>query len=288
MRLPYLEKLSTKTRVFLIAVIAFAAIGVALAVTDVMVNRYQTCLNCHEMNKAVSSWQASTHSRIPCVSCHHKEPGLYGLILGMPHKFTDLYGHVTNNYEKPIRIKEHIENKVCRRCHVNLAARTVSPPGDLVIAHDKHFDEQGVLCVQCHYAVVHGEQINGKTVRRPPMETCLKCHDGEPKIIASAPTLACKNCHTNKAMPANHKQADWIPTHGARSKAPKNQNEQCKRCHGWTKDFCNACHAGRRPSTHIGGTKWRTLHATRAKQNKAACLVCHKKEKFCYKCHDPF
>jgi hypothetical protein len=120
-------------------------------------------------------------------------------------------------------------------------------------------------------------------MRRPAMELCLSCHGGGSK---TAPTLACKDCHTEKAVPANHRSKDWFPTHGVRSKNPQNPDEQCNRCHGWTPDYCNRCHAGKRPSTHYGGVQWRTIHSQRARVDYSGCLVCHKKEDFCYRCHD--
>ncbi|HEY3375392.1 MAG TPA: hypothetical protein VGK02_10045 [Candidatus Aquicultor sp.] len=284
-KLPKLPKITPRVRRFAlyqVGLLVVVLLGFMVA-GNAMVNRHQTCQMCHEMNTVVGTWQASSHEKILCTQCHHKKPGYYGFILGIPHKITDGVTHMMGAYEEPIQAKSSIQNEVCQQCHVSW--RNVSPSGDLVIPHEKHFKKAKLACVRCHADVVHGEQTEGKFMRRPPMELCLSCHGGGSN---TAPTLTCKKCHTEKAVPSNHKKDNWFAMHGTIAKDPKNPDEQCRRCHGWTTDFCNACHAGKRPSTHYGGEKWRSFHAIRAKADKTGCFVCHNEKSFCQRCHDPF
>ncbi|MDI6717269.1 MAG: cytochrome c3 family protein [Actinomycetota bacterium] len=289
MQLPNLREMDPKRKRFLLysaaALVVFIVAGMVFG--NAMVNRYQTCLMCHEMTDAVKTWQGSSHEKIACTNCHHKEPGYYGFILGIPHKITDGITHITGEYSLPIKAKERIESKVCQRCHVKW--RNVSPSGDLIVPHNKHFEERGIPCVRCHYGVAHGAQLEGKFIRRPAMEICLSCHGGGQKSAATyyAPTLTCKNCHTEKAVPDSHKDKSWFAMHSKVATDPSHPDHDCRKCHGWTPYFCSKCHA-KRPSTHYGGVKWRTYHAERARVNKSGCLVCHNAENFCYRCHDPF
>jgi hypothetical protein len=278
-----------KKKFILYQISALAVFAIAFMVAgNAMVNRYQTCNICHEMNNDVKAWQASSHEKIACTSCHHKETGYYGFILGIPEKITDGFAHVTGSYSTPIRAAQHIDSSVCQRCHVSW--RNVSPSGDLVVPHNLHFQKKKIPCVRCHFAVVHGAQMEGKFIRRPPMELCLTCHGGGPKTAANyyAPTLSCKNCHTEKAIPDSHKTPKWFEIHSTVAKDTAHPDHNCQKCHGWTPYFCSKCHQSKRPSTHYGADKWRTYHSIRAKVDKSGCLVCHNAETFCYKCHDPF
>ncbi|MBE0447714.1 MAG: NapC/NirT family cytochrome c [Actinobacteria bacterium] len=285
MLIPNLKEMSPRTKRFILvqgtALVIF--ILASLVIGNTIVNRPQTCQICHEMNASVEAWQESSHEKIICTKCHHKEEGYYGFILAIPHKITDGIKHVTGEYEKPIRAKTHTEDRVCQRCHVSW--RNVSPSGDLIVPHNVHFEKKKIPCVKCHSNVVHGEIKGGIFKRRPPMQLCYTCHGGGSK---DAPTLKCKDCHTEKGIPASHTAKDWFETHGKLSKDPKHPDSKCDTCHGWTQDFCSDCHKNNLPSTHYGGTKWRTYHSIRAKERKSGCLVCHNAENFCYRCHDPF
>ncbi len=257
-----------------------------LVIGNAMGARYQTCLSCHEMNDAVRTWQASSHEKIACPNCHNPNQNFSGFILGLPHKLTDVVTHISGNYTTPIKAKEHIETQVCKQCHVYW--RNVSPSGDLQIPHQKHLDK-GIPCVKCHFAVVHGANLESKFIRRPAMELCLSCHGGGARSISetfNAPVLTCKDCHTEKAVPDSHKTPKWFEIHSQVAKDPTHPDHQCKRCHGWTPFFCSKCHQSKRPSTHYGENQWRTLHSIRARVDYSGCLVCHNKETFCFRCHD--
>ncbi|MCL6472695.1 MAG: NapC/NirT family cytochrome c [Firmicutes bacterium] len=288
MQLPNLKDMDPKKKRLLLyqlgALVVLIIAGLFLG--NSIAARYQTCATCHEMGEAIKSWQGSSHEKIGCPNCHNPAPGIKGFILGIPHKIESVVAHVSGNYTEPIKAKTHIKTEVCQNCHVSW--RDVSPSGDLIIPHQKHLDK-GIPCVKCHFAVVHGANLEGKFIRRPAMELCLSCHGGGNKNVSetfNAPVLTCKNCHTEKAIPESHKDAKWFEIHSLVAKDPSHEDSNCKRCHGWTPFFCSQCHQSKRPSTHYGGTEWRTYHSIRARVNYNGCLVCHNKETFCFRCHD--
>jgi hypothetical protein len=105
------------------------------------------------------------------------------------------------------------------------------------------------------------------------MITCYKCHDGK-----KAPN-ACTACHTEKAVPEDHKAPDWLVIH---SQKQKQDPLYCEKCHGWVKGYCTECHQ-RKPKSHAG--KWRTTHRDRvASAGMQNCVQCHR-EDFCVRCH---
>lgn len=281
----FLNLKEPRTKKFLllqgIALIVLVVAGLFFG--NAMSSNPKTCTLCHEMSDPIKQWKASSHEKILCVKCHHKEEGVYGFILGLPKKMTEGWKHVTGNYSIPVKAQHNTESKVCQRCHVSW--RNVSPSGDLIIPHNKHFEERKIECTKCHFSVVHGANIEGKFIRRPAMQVCLSCHETGKE---DAPILKCKDCHTDKAVPPSHQEETWFANHSKVATDPSHIDSDCKKCHGWTPYFCSNCHRNHRPTTHYGGTAWRTYHSERARVNKSGCLVCHDAESFCYRCHDPF
>jgi len=283
--MPNLKEMSPKTKRFIqvqgTALVVFLIASVVFG--NALSSNPKTCTVCHEMSEPIKAWQASSHEKINCVKCHHKEEGYYGFVLGIPKKLTEGIKHVTGEYSIPVKAKHNTESHVCQRCHVSW--RNVSPSGDLIVPHNLHFEKRGIECVRCHAGVVHGEMVDGELMRRPSMQLCLSCHETGRE---EAPILQCKACHTEKGVPPSHREEDWFETHGVLYKDPKHPDSACDSCHGWTPTFCSDCHKSKLPTTHYGGTKWRTYHSIRAKERKSGCLVCHNAESFCYRCHDPF
>jgi len=283
--MPDIKEMSSRTKKLILTVATSLVVFSIAAVVagTALTSRPQTCNLCHEMQEPVKAWQASSHEKITCIKCHHKEEGYYGFVLGIPKKITEGMKHVTGDYQIPVKAEHNTESKVCQKCHVSW--RNVSPGGDLIIPHNLHFEKRKIDCVVCHSSVVHGEHRDNETMRRPAMQLCLSCHDTGRE---GAPILRCKDCHTEKGVPASHNEQQWFEMHGQLYKDPSHPDSQCDTCHGWTPTFCSDCHKSKLPSTHVGGTKWRTIHSERAKVRKSGCLVCHDAETFCYRCHDPF
>lgn len=236
-----------------------------------LVHNSSFCKRCHEMKASHDTWLATSHEKVDCYDCHQK-PGFLGNVGSLLTLGGQTYAHFSGNYRKPISVDGGIKDKTCFQCHVTW--REVSPGGDLIVPHDQHVKKLNIECNFCHNRIVHGWEREGEFKTNPPMQLCMRCHDGK-----KAPS-ECDRCHTEKAVPVNHKLANWPQDHGVISKT-----EDCKSCHGWTPDYCRDCHFSKRPTSHIEGARFRSLHGARAKERRAGCLVCHNDD-FCQRCHD--
>lgn len=126
------------------------------------------CSSCHEMDKELSQWQVTTHSKFKCTNCHDVSLGYF------------TYKHLTGDKVYLDKVKVIIPDATCRRCHsVN---RKVSPPWGLNIPHTNHY--QRINCIECHFKVGHTNEST-----RVPKKKCISCHDGKK---ASA---ECSTCH---------------------------------------------------------------------------------------------
>lgn len=248
-----------------------------------LMNTPSFCDRCHELKPSFATWHKSSHEKIACNNCHFstKDQNFMTRTMRLANY---VYLHSSGQYDTTLHVDGGIRNAVCMKCHVSW--RNVTAGGDVVVPHNKHFTKFNVECNMCHARVVHGWTRAGKFKTNPSMQICMRCHDGavhedinEGKAV---PKLACRKCHTEKAIPDDHREADWLALH---SQKASTSPDYCKKCHAWTPDFCRECHTARRPSTHIGGLEWRTLHNTRALARKDNCLVCHNKN-FCLRCHD--
>jgi hypothetical protein len=127
-----------------------------------------------------------------------------------------------------------------------------------------------IACATCHKNLVHFPNAQG--YNRPVMATCMQCHDGKKA------KNECVVCHTQKEVPDNHKQPNWLSIHPTMV-----TKIDCAKCHGFTPNFCAACHS-QRPASHAGN--WKYLHQFAAKlRGEKGCLVCHDRVKFCDRCH---
>lgn len=155
------------------------------------------CSGCHEIYPAVESWKQSIHSGITCRNCH-VPPGIMG---GMGRIYLQLTVFNKPSNQPRAQVKEKMfVNNVCGRCHSSNRAMAFS--GGLNVPHIKHI-EKGFMCTTCHSKVVHGE--GGEKTRKPEMETCMRCHDGE-----TAPE-ACGVCHITAPEPTSedHPPSDY-------------------------------------------------------------------------------
>jgi len=243
--------------------IAVLLITILVLVPGYIATRSQFLGRYSNLKSAKDTWSTSVHSQASCQSCHvsptwtaqtiyaGRMVGEFYLSLVLRTRQPNLFGAPTN--------------EACARCHIDL--RTVSPSGDLNIPHRAHVNVLKLKCVQCHKYLVHETNPAGK--HTPSMATCLTCHDGK------TAKNNCSACHTNKALPENHKSPDWVIIH------PNMQKEiDCAKCHKWTNDWCAQCHATR-PRSHT--KMWRTDHAKKVKTHRN-CEVCHDAP-FCTRCH---
>jgi nitrate/TMAO reductase-like tetraheme cytochrome c subunit len=139
-------------------------LGISLLTAGVLnaTSTPQFCSICHEMTPEHATWEASSHSKIACVTCHI-EPGAISLVKHKISSMKQLYLHVTGTVPEAIVMPDPIKNSVCEQCH-NMARTVDSSPG-IISAHDKHL-AQGISCVTCHAGVAHGfikeRGLNGK------------------------------------------------------------------------------------------------------------------------------
>lgn len=221
---------------------------------------------CHEMKPAYDNWKTSVHAEVTCNACHI-EPGTVNLLIHKVMSYKEIVAHVTtySKEDAPPVVAKHLKpvNDACTQCHS--ANREYSFSGDLKVPHQLHI-QKGLTCPQCHSRMVHGTEEQ----RKPKMEVCLTCHDGK-----KAPD-ECGACHTKKAVPASHRQANWYQVHGQLSKTVN-----CQKCHNWRPDWCMDCHK-KKPESHQ--VLWRSSHGDRATTDRAGCNACHKLD-FCMRCH---
>ncbi len=221
------------------------------------------------LQKRMDNWSVSTHAKVSCYECH-AEPGARGFLSFSAQAIPAFYSQMisgpsrSNLFASPSR-------QACQRCHTSF--RQVSPNGDLLIPHKAHVEVLKMECPACHKDLVHS--VNEQGFNRPEMEQCLSaCHDGE------TASNECIDCHTQKQVPDNHRQKNWLAIHPALV-----NKVDCGQCHSWTDtNFCTECHE-KKPASHKGN--WKTTHAAAAKaRGEKGCLVCHGGEKFCKQCHD--
>jgi hypothetical protein len=215
------------------------------------------------LSPSYQTWNTSVHAQVPCQKCHVK-PGLIAQTAYSVKMLGQFYASLVLPNQQP-KFLATPTNAACQSCHLDL--RTVSPSGDLNIPHRAHVTMLKMDCVKCHSYLVHQPSPEGK--HTPRMATCLTCHNGRQA------KNACSTCHTNKALPDNHRAADWVVIH------PQMQDKvDCKQCHAWTSNWCAECHS-RRPRSH--GVDWRAKHGLKV-QTRRNCEVCHQAA-FCIRCH---
>jgi hypothetical protein len=243
--------------IIVVLVVLLVVLPLYFALQPKFMRRYQN------MQKPYETLVTSAHAEASCQSCH-VSPSWWAQGVFGARMLGEFYLSIINPGRQP-QLFGPPPSEACARCHVDL--RTVSPTGDLNIPHRAHTDVLKVPCVKCHKYLVHEKSPEGKNV--PRMATCLECHDGEQA------KNNCSACHTEKALPANHKAPDWIVVH------PQKQNEvDCAKCHKWTENWCGQCHSTR-PRSHTA--TWRKDHGAAVKKRRN-CETCHDAA-FCIECH---
>jgi hypothetical protein len=253
------------------------------------------CTQCHEMKPEVLTWQISAHEKFACTVCHVNK------------KASDYVGkHQSQAFTFPIKSNEAIPNSVCLKCHS--ANRVTSPAGDLKIPHDKHLNA-GLLCVSCHFGVVHGKiaerdlsgvvdvnnfdawnldiakKVATQAYIRPSMWTCINCHK------KANVTRKCTACHTTIPSLPSHDNPTWKSNHG---QTARQDIGACISCHA-TPDqpnfvspstgdkaadfarkqvFCYTCHL-QRPQMHEKSMIPIHPSLIAKRGGTSSCLTCH-------------
>ena len=241
----------------LLLIVLFVVVPGYIATRPSFMHRYS------HFNEQYVSWSTSAHANVPCQKCHVR-PGFLAQSAYSVRMLGEFYLSTVDPSRQP-KLFPPPTNAACQSCHSRLVA--VSPSGDLNIPHRAHVEVLKLDCVRCHRYLVH--EVSPEGNHNPPMQTCLTCHDGKQA------KNGCSTCHTNKDIPASHRQPDWIVIH------PQMQTKvDCKTCHKWTEHWCADCHA-KRPASHTAD--WRTKHGEAVEVHRN-CEACHASA-FCVRCH---
>lgn len=233
-----------KNRMKFMTVLLFLLVGAVLLFWGTLDKTSDSgfCASCHNMKPEVYTWQASSHSKVECVSCH-EPPGTLKRVEYKLFSVKQLVNSIIGDGKLQIVMTNPISDEACKTCH-NMSTRQVSPSGDIIIPHDKH-EQEGVACSKCHAGVAHGKIaekrvtlrtdyskwdetmgssfMNDKKSTRPDMDTCMKCHQ-----LRNAP-LKCSACHKTSMLPDNHKTD--VFKDGAHGKLAAKDITYCDSCH---------------------------------------------------------
>ena len=218
------------------------------------------------LRSRMANWRASTHARVPCSGCH-VDPGVGGFLSFAARSIPAFYSQLLQGPTSTNLLKVP-DRSACQKCHTDY--RQVSAGGDLRIPHQAHVEVLKINCPVCHKNLVHSKNTLG--FNKPEMSMCLNtCHDGK------RATNQCEKCHTQKQVPASHKNKNWLQIHPTMT-----TTINCGQCHAWAPDYCRQCHLNR-PASHAGN--WKKNHQLAAKaRGTSGCLFCHGAA-FCKKCH---
>jgi cytochrome c nitrite reductase small subunit len=152
---------------FVAALILFVIINAALVPTS----KAEFCGElCHEMDEVYASWQASTHAKnstgivVECIECHLPPKDKFFTHLtakaytGTKDAYHTIVGTEYDTEAIREKVREHMTNDVCLRCHENLKDAI----GD-EIAADLHKEmvfevpegEEVAKCIECHADAGH-------------------------------------------------------------------------------------------------------------------------------------
>jgi len=252
---------SSKRRVLaLLGVLAIVLVLVVIPMYMALQPKYVSRFP--DLKRPYETWTTSVHAQASCQSCH-VSPRITSQSAYATKMLGIFYLAILKATPGPEMASP--ANDACLKCHVDL--RTVSPSGDLNIPHRAHVTVLKLKCVQCHNYLVHDTNAEGK--HTPRMAECMTCHNGKKA------KNNCSACHTEKALPENHKSPEWIIVH-----PNKQQETDCAKCHKWTEKWCAQCHSTR-PRSH--GATWRADHGAAVKKRRN-CESCHEAA-FCIKCH---
>ncbi len=150
---------------FVFALLCFIALNAAME----PVSTSEYCgAKCHEMDTAYQTWKLSVHGtnekglHSECIDCHlpSKDKYFTHIIAKAYEGGKDLYKHhfgrAYNVEEVREKVLNHISNKICLTCHVDLLAKPSSDE-----AKEAHMEslnspnEPDSRCVECHEDVGH-------------------------------------------------------------------------------------------------------------------------------------
>jgi hypothetical protein len=232
---------------------------------------------------------------------------------------------------RPFPHRAHVVRGIaCVKCHQRVATADADAPIDLPgrdscqschakphdtrdcgLCHGREDDRRAAVQAKHHLAFSHAAHLTGAVAAghctrchmrvgesdgplRPPMATCLGCHEHREQWAARS----CLPCHrdleSEHARPASHlvHGEDFLRRHAA---AAATASDLCASCH--SESECAACHGAnvpalpstrhfdrpRTPDMHPAGFLAR--HAIEARIDPATCTSCHRDQSYCESCH---
>lgn len=131
------------------------------------------CKQCHEMAPMYNAWANSSHKNVDCIDCH-AQVGKWGYIKTKISATKELYYHIFQNYEKPIKATPGTVD--CLHCHQDYIDRAQQGKDiewrGLASHNPVHLDWLLLKCVVCHRGIVHDPGNN----RDLPYDMCANCH----------------------------------------------------------------------------------------------------------------
>lgn len=190
-----------------------------------VVQRNQTCLNCHESGMRMH-WKGSRHEseNLACTSCHN-----------------------LHNQSDPI-LSKTTETEVCLTCHKGRRAEMFRPS-----THPMH--EGKMSCSGCHNA--HGSTAPKLLTKGTVNETCFTCHADKrgpflwehapvredcgichkphgsvnASLLKSRTPWLCQQCHLAAQHPSGAYSGTGLPTTAVPSGAQQMLGKNCMNCH---------------------------------------------------------
>ena len=234
------------------------------------------CNSCHVMNEHSDSWQASSHSEVPCLKCH-TQPGVINYakakINGLAQTVDCLVGRVGT---KP---NGYVPDAACLRSGCQdvdylLAAGDVTF-GSAKFTHAKHVgqtvDGIKIECGTCHSHYQGDEHFSVNA------EVCFTCHFlTDPSAGKRFVPTGCRNCHDvpdkvieRGMVKVNH--AEFVSYQAnCEDSCHKAQIEIHSPVDGHT---CLMCHSFTLADKAMDSAELHTLHG--GSHEKVECFACH-------------
>lgn len=205
-----------------------------------------------------------------CSQCHGE--------IDQPAKWEEKFGLIFNH---PVHLNRGYKCDFCHKAPVHEKNRTNRVSMDLCydchgLAHGKQGEMAPPECGVCHPPGFDLKPAYHKKEGFFPGEHVKKARENVTHCYTCHAQPFCADCHTaRKAIPQDHKAANWGTTHG---EIKGFELDNCNICHAY--EFCAKCH--KTPMPH--SVFYISDHRPDAKKDDVDCMVCHR-EVFCSDCH---
>lgn len=117
----------------------------------------QFCASCHEVEKYVSSWEASVHKKVNCLECHQPN-GELGKFHAKARGLNYVFQHFSGDFTVPTRAV--IFEQQCIQCHLGDTKKyrnTIRLDNSTVNHYESIKNSQS--CLECHRETGHGVDL---------------------------------------------------------------------------------------------------------------------------------